>query len=311
MITSKSAAQLFYAMLRDQGKAAFTPFDLHLLVRILFRDRVYRGISIPHRNGPLTDSRARELISNIAESRSTFYPPANNRLLIQAPDFLSEFYLLDRELSAVDQLMLADPLCYLSHQSALQRHAVALTNDTAIHITTPRGTAWKRAAFTYMASQLTTIGAVEWTAGNFELTKARPSPVVAGQHVYRHETQYPIPSQLALIANCRVSPIGIAFRDTLMDPQWCGGIDHVIAVWRTHAKGHIEAIIPAIDNAPTQVAKVRAGYLLDELLGISDPRIDQWTAFAQRGSSRRLDPAAPFASTFSEKWMLSLNVALN
>jgi hypothetical protein len=74
------------------------------------------------------------------------------------------------------------------------------------------------------------------------------------------------------------------------------------------AKSYLEEIIISVTSFPKKIIKVRAGYILDEVLNIEDKRIQQWLAAAQRGSSQVLDPETAFRSTFSEKWMLSLNV---
>ena len=70
----------------------------------------------------------------------------------------------------------------------------------------------------------------------------------------------------------------------------------------------IGQIISAVEEENASIVKVRAGYILSERLGIADPRIEAWKAFAQRGGSRKLDPDAPYAPVFSGAWMLSLNV---
>lgn len=82
---------------------------------------------------------------------------------------------------------------------------------------------------------------------------------------------------------------------------------HVLNVWKKYAEKYLEEIISTVDECDTKIVKVRAGYILDELIGNNHPDIDKWLAAAQRGSSRLLDPEKPFASKYSEKWMISLN----
>ena len=71
---------------------------------------------------------------------------------------------------------------------------------------------------------------------------------------------------------------------------------------------YLKAISSRINAAGTEIAKVRAGYILSERMGISTDHIQNWAKYVQRGGSRKLDPDASYSSKFSEKWMLSLNV---
>ena len=133
-------------------------------------------------------------------------------------------------------------------------------------------------------------------------TKVRRRPVAW------HDIRHPGEAVQVRDSTVRMAKIGQTFMDMLMENQWCGGMSHVLDVWDEHARTYLEDIITAIEQAPKKLVKVRAGYILDERLKIHDPRIESWRAFAQRGSSQKLDPSREFAPTFSEKWMLSLNV---
>ena len=104
----------------------------------------------------------------------------------------------------------------------------------------------------------------------------------------------------------RVATIGQTFLDMLRRPGLCGGMAHVLEVWDGHAGNYLNDIVTAIDCA-SAVVKCRAGYIIEERLGLNDPRVAAWRSRARRGGSRRLDPGRPYVSIWSETWMISLN----
>ena len=106
----------------------------------------------------------------------------------------------------------------------------------------------------------------------------------------------------------RVATIGRTFLDMLREPELCGGIYHVLEIYAAHAQRYLRLIIDVINRHGTKIDKVRAGYILDERLGLLHPIIDSWLEFAQRGGSRKLLANAPYRSRFSEKWCLSINI---
>ena len=106
----------------------------------------------------------------------------------------------------------------------------------------------------------------------------------------------------------RLSTIGQTFLDTLQRPDLCGGMSHILNIWEEHAETYLNEIVAAVNTAASGLVKSRAGYILEERLGLRHSGIEHWKRFGQRGSSRKLDPAKAFASNFSETWMISLNV---
>lgn len=106
----------------------------------------------------------------------------------------------------------------------------------------------------------------------------------------------------------RVTEVGETFLNMLEQPDRCGGMAHVLDVFAKHASSYLGVIVKQIDKTETKLTKVRAGYILIEMLGIQNEIAEKWTQFAQRGGSQRLDPKAPYQPVFSERWMISLNV---
>jgi len=100
---------------------------------------------------------------------------------------------------------------------------------------------------------------------------------------------------------------GQTFLDMLQEPRLCGGMAHVLDVWEEYAQTYLDDIVAAVDQTPSGIVKCRAGYILEEHLGLRRPEIGRWKECAQRGGSRRLDPGRAYAPPFSETWEISLN----
>jgi predicted transcriptional regulator of viral defense system len=232
-------------------------------------------------------------------------PPSNR--LIRDKDFQSLLYTVCDGGSA--QVMLdADPFCYLSHASALAVHRLA-PEPSELQVSTPERGLWSAQARVEMTAALGfELEDADEDDLPFPLTRPQPHAWIRDVTVHRHETRTPLPRDQLGPNPIRVTPIGMSFRDTLAAPAWCGGMPTIVALWRINAAGHRDAIIEAISASDEKIVRVRAGYLLEEMLGIEDPRIEAWVADAQRGSSRKLDPSAPYAPRFSARWMLSINV---
>lgn len=214
-------------------------------------------------------------------------------------------------LAAEAACCLVDPFCYVSHLSAMQHYGLTDRNPTELSLTTPELSVWNAHRDERMRADLeetlqfdVKLGHAEWVT----LVRYGFAEEIRGRRVARHETKYPDATVAIRDTPIRIATIGRTFVDTLADPVWCGGMNHVLDVWAESAATYLEEIVAAVDRSSSAIVKVRAGYLLQERLRLTHPKVDTWKIFAGRGSSRKLDPERPFDARHSEAWMLSLNV---
>jgi len=197
----------------------------------------------------------------------------------------------------------------VAHLSAMARYGLTDRRPRALHLRAPN----RRLAHRFLADAMTEDYGESVLADLDEDQILRPQAIAHPKMVRQRplaifRTSYPGNSLPIRGTYAQIATIGQTFADMLEEPKACGGMAHVLEVWRAHAELYLEDIIAAVERAPRAIAKVRAGYILGEYLGLSDQRVEAWTRYVQRGSSRRLDPGRPFAPTYSDKWMLSLNV---
>jgi predicted transcriptional regulator of viral defense system len=234
------------------------------------------------------------------------------------------------ESSAEEVCALANPFGYISHLSAMQRWGLTERRPEALYLTMPPASAARALIETRMAEDYGTSDysklpnnawleslppSVRSATGSASLEPpvklhfVRHPEVVRGRRISVYETRRPSHWLQVQDSHARLATIGQTFVNMVERPQYCGGMAHVIDVWRQHADTFREEIISTIEEVGIPIAKVRAGYLLDEVLAAGDDsRVQGWVQFATRGSSRILDPTKDFSSTHSEKWMLSINV---
>ena len=99
--------------------------------------------------------------------------------------------------------------------------------------------------------------------------------------------------------------------DGLQKPELCGGIAPVLRAW---ARGRdlldVKSLVDYTERLEITVIKQRVGFLLEEL-GFTHPSLDIWRKAMHRGGSSKLFGSVSYASTFSERWSLSINVPLD
>jgi predicted transcriptional regulator of viral defense system len=95
--------------------------------------------------------------------------------------------------------------------------------------------------------------------------------------------------------------------DGLQQPKMCGGIANVLRAWvLARDTIDLDVLVYQVERFGVAVLRQRVGYVMDQI-GLSHPKLETWRGASHRGGSSRLVGSEPFASTFDERWNLSLN----
>ena len=195
---------------------------------------------------------------------------------------------------------------YVSHLSAMEMHGLTDRVSQTLHLSSPAPKDWSRFAADQMqrdlGEQLAEYGEAGFprlTRTHLEKLMGRPVRVTHSAHLgaFRKTPE----------SEVRVATIGRTFLDMLREPALCGGIHHVLGIYREHAARNLALIVAEVDQHGRPIDKVRAGYVLEELCGLAHASFAEWQTCAARGGSRRLVAANEYAPTYSERWALSLN----
>lgn len=283
--------------LTDANLPLITEYSLYQLVRPMLATGRYAGEAIARLPTYWAQPQLRAMIRTLTK----------RRILAPDEDFKSGVWRVVQAAAAPtadEAVCIVDPFAYISHLSAMQRYGITDRSPEALHMTTPARALWTELRDIRMGEDYEGEPARALLP---QLSRIGIRGQVRRRQVVVHETKHPAdPSPIAGSVS-RIAAIGRVFVDMLDQPPLCGGIRHVLDCYDRYAEDWMEEIVAAVDATDSSIVKVRAGYILDELLGESDPRIERWTTYAQRGGSRRLDPQAPYGEVFSEKWMIAIN----
>ncbi len=290
-------SQALEGVLLEQDDPVVTDYDIYRIGHRLFEARSFHAAPITRLPEDWSFDRAQNVVRQLRK-RTVIAPDA---------DFSGGVWRVvqsARSAEAADIACIADPFCYISHLSAMQRFGITDRSAEALHLTTPARPQWNVLRLAQMKA--------DFGFDPGRITPALHRPKIAGElrrrPVIVHETRHPATPTQIRGERARIAPIGRTFVDMLNEPQLCGGMRHVLDVWERQAETWLDPIVDAVDEAHAQIVKVRAGFILEERLGVTDPRIEAWTRFAQRGGSRKLDAESDYVPVWSEKWMISINV---
>ena len=280
-------------LLETHGKPVVTAFEFFRFVRRMYCESSGKKLYLRRETPTLDDyNRLRRMLqkTNVIAPDRDYGRRGVMRVLAVS------------ELPAEDTVCLIDPMCYVSHLSAMQRWGLTNRRPDTLMMTRP-----DRKTITVQLRACMADSLIEDEEKRLLRIIRHPSRV-RGRAVHIHQSKTAGTFIQSRGSDARLSAIGQTFLDMLQEPGLCGGMAYVLDVWEEHAATYLDEIVAAVDTAASKLVKSRAGYVLEERLGLQHPGIEHWKAFGQRGSSRKLDPAKPFAPTFSETWMISLNV---
>jgi predicted transcriptional regulator of viral defense system len=283
--------------INDKDLPVVTFYDFFVLGYRLFQKKALGGEPLKRLPHDWDQARAKNALRRL-EVRKT---------LVMDSDFRSGVWRVTQSTragSAEEVACIADPFSYVSHLSAMQRYGLTDRNPQALHLTTPKRPLWNPLRDALLHKDLPDLNEVERPVLN------RPGfkDVIRRRQIVVHVSSHPWTPTPVSGEETRITSIGQTFADMLTEPHLCGGMRHVLDVWENEADQWVPEIIATIDLLDSKIAKIRAGYILSEVMDIDDPALHNWEQFAQRGGSRKLDPDAEYAPEFSERWMISINV---
>ena len=204
---------------------------------------------------------------------------------------------------AEDIVCLVDPTCHVSHLSAMQRWGLTDRSPNVLMLTRPDRAGSRDFLRAYRSEALG-----DGEINPFPLPIVQHPARVRGRPISVHESKAAGKDVGIPGTAVRLSTIGQTFLDMIQAPQLCGGMSHVLDVWEEYVKTYLEEVVAVVNDSSSGLAKSRAGYILEEHLGLHHRGVEAWKALGQRGGSRKLDPTKRFAPKFSDTWMLSINV---
>lgn len=278
-----------------------TSYQLGLIMFNLYKAKNYKGESIASLQKQYPDSRTynKTLGQLQEEGILTSYKGLPEK---------SAFSLLGRSHDSVEDIACTvDPFCYISHLSAMEYHGLTNRIPNKLFISSPPPKQWIVYADEKMAKDLKE-DLVIYNQNNMPKLRRTRLEKIDRKEIHRFSSVHWGAYKNVKGRTMRVSTIGRTFLDMLRNPELCGGINHILEVFDDHAENYLRLVVDEIHQHGAPIDKVRAGYILDERLGLAFEEMKDWLKSAQRGGSRKLDASSEYEHVWSEKWCLSLNV---
>lgn len=286
--------------LGELDQPVITDYQLGLFVFKLYRERKYNGETIKSSATVAT----KEIFSKAIKSL------LSTGVITQHPNFPENkvFNITGKKgYEAGDVCCAIDPFAYVSHLSAMSYHGLTDRIPSTLFNTRPNNKDWTKFAQQKMQRDLKEdlemyIENLMPRLSRYKMDRIGKIPVSSYSSI--HLGAYKNIKGRSL----RVSSIGRTFLDMVREPNLCGGMMHVVNVFKEYGRKYKALIIDEVDQHGKEIEKARIGFLLEIFAGVTDETLNKWAMKVQRGGSRKLDPNNEFEPQYSERWCISLNI---
>ncbi|MES9859251.1 MAG: hypothetical protein ABW160_18920 [Candidatus Thiodiazotropha sp. 4PDIV1] len=284
--------------LGDLDKVVISKYQFGLVVNSIYQQKTYKGESVNLQKDCAERADVNKYLNLLIDEG-----------VLSPHKTLSGVYtLLGRShAESEDVACTVDPFCYISHLSAMSYHGLTDRIPGKLFISSPSPGMWRSFAQDQMRKDLGD-GYKTYCDNGLPMLVRTKMQKINKMEVHCLSSKHLGAYKSVRGRSLRVSTIGRTFLEMLRNPELCGGINHVLDVYHEFGSKYLRLITDDIDKNGNPIDKVRAGYILDERLGINNDVVDSWEIFAQRGGSRKLDSSAEYIPEWSDKWKLSLNV---
>ena len=290
------AEEYLLDLLKEIGQSTITHYEFFRLVQKIYRERENQNGERLYlrRQRPTIKEHYRYLMHMNDVDKIRYDEDYGERLI--------RFLVVPGQITE-EVVCSADPLCYVSHLSAMHRWGLTDRSSNALICTRPI-----RKNAVVQLSRIMSNHPDPLPPKNARLYYIGHPKTVRGRAIRMFESANSGASINQRGTGIRIATIGQTFLDMLQQPQLCGGIPHVLDIFDEHAKIWINEIVASVDSSNSSIVKSRAGYILEERLGLHHEKIEAWKGSVQRGGSRKLDSSKAYAPDYSETWCISLNV---
>lgn len=219
-------------------------------------------------------------------------------------------YFINLAISPLDPLKIISDLYslgYFSHLSAMKIHKLVNRDSDIVYFSTVDRKTWKK----HFLDNLEKDKSIPLDNYEKDITDLIPRFPTEENYLSKYLLVFTNKNlgQWENINGFRVRKLSYLFLDMVRSPQYCGGVETVISVFEKYAPILLEEIIETAHKHGTNIDRARIGFILNELMGVVHPLLEQWKIemLGLRGGSRKFVAYLPFEPEFSPIWNISLN----